>query len=322
MLLVVGYCMAYVIDPLLGALQKRKISRGVGVFAVFGVVLIVLLLLIVTALPTILREYGKLSSNFAVYLETAKTKALELFASVKEYLPSTTIDSSSSSFLDYLPSVGGDVLQKTVSGLTGALLQGYSITLTLVNLLLLPFIVYYLAIDFQDLHSAILKIFPPTLRKTVSRLALEIDGYVSAFVRGQFVVCCILALLYSIGLGLVGIELWFLLAVVSGFGNMIPYLGCLVGIILSSIMALVTFGDFTHLLMVWGVFGVVQFLEGTFITPKIVGDKVGLSPLAVILALFIGGQLFGLLGIFLAIPMAAALRVLMRHTHAVLLKNA
>jgi predicted PurR-regulated permease PerM len=110
--------------------------------------------------------------------------------------------------------------------------------------------------------------------------------------------------------------LWFLLAVISGFGAIIPYMGFIIGIVLSSIMALATYGDFIHLVQVWVVFVLVQALEGTLITPRIVGDKVGISPLVVILAIVAGGQLFGLLGVFLAVPGAAVARVLLKHLHA------
>ena len=112
-----------------------------------------------------------------------------------------------------------------------------------------------------------------------------------------------------------GVDLWLLLAAISGFGNIIPYLGFIIGILLSSLMALVTFGDFTHVLWVWGVYAIVQALEGTVITPRVLGESLGLSPLVIILALFAGGQLFGLLGIFLAVPTAAALRVVVRHSY-------
>jgi predicted PurR-regulated permease PerM len=118
------------------------------------------------------------------------------------------------------------------------------------------------------------------------------------------------------------VELWFLLALIAGFGNLIPYLGFLTGIVLSSIMALVTFGDTEHLVQVLILFGIVQALEGTLITPRIVGNKVGLSPLAVILAIFAGGKLFGLLGVFLAVPVAAALRVIWRYLHRWLISRA
>ncbi|MBN8550702.1 MAG: AI-2E family transporter, partial [Deltaproteobacteria bacterium] len=164
-------------------------------------------------------------------------------------------------------------------------------------------------------HAWVLSLFPSSRRRRVAEVAREIDGHISAFVRGQLTVGTILFVLYLIGLGIVGVELWFLLAVIAGFGAIIPYMGFLAGIVLSSIMALATFGDVSHLIQVWGVFFVVQFLEGTFITPKVVGDKVGLSPLVVILAIVAGGQLFGLLGVFLAVPGAAVARVLLRHLH-------
>jgi predicted PurR-regulated permease PerM len=121
--------------------------------------------------------------------------------------------------------------------------------------------------------------------------------------------------LYAIGLGLVGVDLWLLLAAIAGFGNMVPYLGTAVGLTLSCIMAVVTFGDVPHIAWVLVVFAVVQFLEGMIITPRIMGESVGLSPLVIILSLFAGGQLFGLLGIFLAIPAAATLRVLARYSY-------
>jgi predicted PurR-regulated permease PerM len=149
----------------------------------------------------------------------------------------------------------------------------------------------------------------------VGEIFKEIDGYVSSFVRGQIIVCAVLFVLYTIGLGILGVDLWLLLAAISGFGNIIPYAGFLVGIVLSSLLTLVTFGDLVHLLWLWGIYAVVQFLEGTFITPRILGESVGLSPLMVILALFAGGQLFGLLGIFLAVPAAAVLKVLGKHSY-------
>jgi predicted PurR-regulated permease PerM len=141
----------------------------------------------------------------------------------------------------------------------------------------------------------------------------EIDGYVSSFVRGQFLVCTVLFALYALGLWIVGVDLWLLLAVITGFGNLVPYVGFLSGIVISSLMALVTFGDMLHVVYVWLVFAIVQALEGTIVTPRILGGSVGLSPLVIILALFAGGQLAGLLGIFLAVPAAAAFRVLVRH---------
>ncbi|MDC0357281.1 AI-2E family transporter [Oligoflexia bacterium] len=315
-LLVVGYSITYVMEPALLICERKKIPRGLGVVIITVSVLLVIVLLAITAIPTILKEYRELAQNLPNYVALARGKFFLVLEFVKEYLPQEILsDDGAVSVVDLLPSVGSDTINKILSGVFATLLKGYSITLTLINLALLPFIVFYLAVDFPRIHERALSLFPILQRDRVAKIAKEIDSYVSAFARGQMIVGFILFLLYAAGLGAIRVELWFLLAVISGFGNMIPYLGFLVGIVLTTIMALVTFGDIGHLLLVWGLFAVVQFLEGTFITPKVLGDKVGLSPLVVILAIVAGGSLFGLLGVFLAIPGAAALRVLASHFH-------
>lgn len=317
-MLVLGYAIAYAIDPMLRHLERRKISRSVGFFVLCGLFLIAIFLLVITAVPTILREYDKLAENFPEYVRLAVERGGPILSDLRSHLPSKL--RADGRFLtdpsDLLSHINGETIHGLISGLGRALLQGYSVTLTVLNFLLLPFIAFYLAVDLPVFHAWALRLFPTSRRQHVAQIAREIDGYVSAFVRGQFTVGTILFTLYCIGLGIIGVELWFLLAVISGFGAIIPYLGFLVGIVLSSIMALATFGDVSHLLQVIGVYLVVQFMEGTFITPNVVGDRVGLSPLVVILAIVAGGQLFGILGVILAVPGAAVARVLMKHLHA------
>lgn len=310
-LVVIGFSIAYVIEPALSYLERKSLPRTLGVLVLIVFFIIFVFLLALTAVPTVVREFGEFSENFPRYMATVKTKLPLVVERIESYVPADALPESP---IDTVTTVaGGGALKKLAPALRKALLEGYSFTMALVNLALLPFIVFYFAVDFPNLKVKFLSLFPVIERSRVSRIIEEIDGYVSAFVRGQILVCTILFVLYALGLATVGVELWLLLAVVAGFGNMIPYLGFLVGIILTTIMALVTFGDFTHVLAAWGVFAVVQFLEGTFITPRILGNKVGLSPLVVILALLVGGKLFGLLGIFLAIPGAAILRVLATH---------
>ena len=320
-LLVVGYFLAYAIDPILVRLQGRGINRMWGFFLVLLVLSGLLVLLGVTAIPTVIEEFKRLTQNLNHYLQLGGQRIGPILDSVREYLPegireSHDINEVITSLPALLSNVSGETVKGFGRGIAGTILRGYSLTLTLVNLALLPFIVYYLAVDLPKIHQFFLGIFPLTKRTKVAQIFSEIDLYVSSFVRGQVIVCSILFLLYALGLGLVGVDLWLLLAAISGFGNLIPYVGFLLGICLSSLMALVTFGDLTHVLYVWGVFASVQSLEGTVITPRILGESLGLSPLVIILALFAGGQLFGLLGIFLAVPAAAALRVLARHTYA------
>lgn len=320
-LLVLGYSLAFVMEPALSFLEKQsigklKIGRTSGFFLILALVALFFVVLVLTAIPTISKEYIRLSNGLPTYFEQAKVKFEPLLSQLEAFLPEKfrpkeLLDSPS----QLLQFISPDSLKKFFSAIFYTFLGGYSVTLTLLNLLLLPFIVFYLAIDFPVLHRKALMLFPRDLRLSTLKIANEINRDVSAFISAQFIVCAVLFLLYLVGLWGIGLELALLLAVISGFGNLIPYIGTIVGIILSSIMALVTFGDWSHLIQVWSLYGLVQFLEGTFITPKIMGNNVGLSPLVVLLALVIGGQLLGLLGLLLAIPLTAVAKVLLKELH-------
>jgi predicted PurR-regulated permease PerM len=317
-LLVVSYAIAYALHPFVSWIERKGLPRVLAVFAVFGIILSIIALLLVTAVPTILDEYERLSHNLDRYLEIGRERLQPWLESVKGMLPKDLHSIAGiSESIDQSPWIknymNGETLAQVLTGLGAFLMRGYNLTLTVINVVILPFLVYYLLVDFRTINQMPLSLIPITKRNRVAAIFSEIDGFVSAFARGQITVCFILFVLYAIGLGALGVELWFLLAAISGFGNLIPYLGLISGLLLSSLMALVTFGDVSHVLMVLGVYGAVQALESTLITPKILGDSVGLSPLAIILALVAGGQLFGLLGVFLAVPGAAVLRVLFRH---------
>jgi predicted PurR-regulated permease PerM len=317
-LLVVGYFVAYAIDPLLRYFERRGLSRPWGFALVCAALLTVSVICGVTAVPALIDEFSKLSENLNGYLQASREKIGPAVDRIKDLLPEAIrarVDAEDlrGSVLALLSGVSGDTLKNIGRTVLSTLLQGYSQALTVLNILLLPFIVFYIAVDLPRIHGFVRNLFPVTKRTKVAEIFGEIDGYVSSFVRSQVIICSVLFVLYAVGLGLVGVDLWLLLAAVAGFGNMVPYLGTALGIFLSVIMALVTFGDLAHVGLVLAVFGVVQFLEGMVITPRIMGGSIGLSPLIIILSLFAGGQLFGLLGIFLAIPAAAALRVLGRN---------
>lgn len=319
-LLVVGYFVAYAIDPLVSKIEAQGFSRTVSFSAMCVALCAVFVLVGVTAVPTLIEEFGKLSSNLNTYLQTSRDKLGPFLEQIKEDLPegirsTIDLDDVKGSILSLASSVSGDTLKKIGRGVITTLLSGYSGALALFNLLLLPFIIFYIAVDLPKIHEFFRALVPMTKRSKVDLICGEIDGYVSSFVRGQAIVCTVLFVLYAIGLGTVGVDLWLLLAAIAGFGNMVPYLGTALGLFFSCIMAVVTFGDVSHVVWVLGVFAIVQFLEGMVITPRIMGESIGLSPLVIILSLFAGGQLLGLLGIFLAIPAAATLRVLARHSY-------
>ncbi len=161
------------------------------------------------------------------------------------------------------------------------------------------------------------KLLPRRIAVDVSGLAREIDEVLGAFLRGQFMVMLALGVIYAIGLWLVGLQAAFLIGMLAGLLSIVPYLGSFVGLAVAIGVALFQFGDWPHALLVLLVFAVGQSLEGMVLTPKLVGDRIGLHPVAVIFAVLAGGQLFGFLGILLALPVAAALNVVARHAHEI-----
>jgi predicted PurR-regulated permease PerM len=177
---------------------------------------------------------------------------------------------------------------------------------------MIPVYTFYFLRDFDRMVAWVFNLVPVTWQPLVSKHARAIDTKMGQFIRGQLTLCTILAVLYSIGLIAFGrIDMALLVGVLSGALFIIPYLGTIVGVILGAVLCLLKFGIDWHLLGVVGTFGVVQLLEGTLLTPKIVGESVGLHPMVVILSLFIGGALFGFMGILLAVPATAALSVLL-----------
>ncbi len=178
------------------------------------------------------------------------------------------------------------------------------------NVVVFGVVMVYLLKDFDVTMSKGKALLPAAKKEKISGIISKIDENLKAFFRGQMAVCTILSIIYGIGLTIIGIPMSFLLAFVGGFGNMIPYVGIGLGLIPAIILAFIQFQDVTHILLVGLVFGIGQFLEGTVITPKIVGDKLGLHPVAIILSILICGQLLGFLGLLLAVPIASIVKVL------------
>jgi predicted PurR-regulated permease PerM len=151
----------------------------------------------------------------------------------------------------------------------------------------------------------------------VSQLTRESDQMLAGFVRGQLSVMVVLGLVYGLGLWAIGLDVGLLIGMVAGLMSFVPYLGATVGITAALIAAGVQYGDLQHLLLVGAVFGVGQTIENFVLVPYLVGDKIGMHPVGVIFAIMAGGQLFGFLGVLLALPVAAVAMVLLRHAHKV-----
>lgn len=205
-------------------------------------------------------------------------------------------------------------------GYAGTLLNylttsGIAIATIVGNLILIPILTYFYLRDWDLIVDKIASMVPREHSETVNKLARESSDVLGGFLKGQFLVMAILGVLYGIGLWIAGLSLGVLIGIIAGIFTFIPYLGPATGILLGVVAALVQYGDFQHVIYVLIVFGVGQIIESYFLTPRLVGDRIGLSQVAVIFAVLAGGQLFGFVGMLLALPVAAIANVLLRYAH-------
>jgi predicted PurR-regulated permease PerM len=183
----------------------------------------------------------------------------------------------------------------------------------LAAVVLVPVLTFYMLRDWDHFIAAIHDLLPRGVEPTVVQLARESDERLAAFLRGQFIVMLCLGTIYSVGLSIAGLNTAVLVGMLAGVVSFVPYLGVIVGVVTASVAMLFQSQDVMQLIPIAVVFTVGQMLEGMVLTPLLVGDKIGLHPVTVIFAVLAGGQLFGFLGVLLALPVAAVLVVLVRH---------
>ena len=191
----------------------------------------------------------------------------------------------------------------------------------MISLFLIPILTFYLLRDWDYIVTHLAAIVPQSQRETIFGLVREADDMLGAFLRGQLLVMIALAVLYSVGLSLVGLKYAVAIGVVSGLVSFVPYLGLVFGISLASLTVVLEPNPWWPLIGVVATFSIAQMIEGSVLTPKLVGDRIGLHPVLVIFAVAAGGQLFGFFGILLALPAAAVLSVLVRFAYSTYLRE-
>ncbi len=305
----VAAVLAYIGDPLVDRLEARKLSRTLSVTLVFIVLSIAALLLLLILVPMLERQFVLLGSRLPAYLDILQQKVLP---SLSNYLgvDNATFD------LATLKTLVREQWGTTVKG-AFALLSRSGMTLLAwgANLMLIPVVTFYLLRDWDIMVVRVHELIPRRAEAVVAKLARASDEVLGAFLRGQLLVMLALGTIYSVGLSLVGLELALLIGMLAGLVSFVPYLGFIVGIAAAGVAALMQFQELMPLVYVVAVFMVGQAVEGMLLTPLLVGEKIGLHPVAVIFAVLAGGQLFGFVGILLALPVAAVVMVLLRYTH-------
>lgn len=301
--------LAYLGDPLVDRLEKLKLPRTVAVGVVFLLTFLALALLIVMILPLVQTQIAALVGQLPKYAAWIETNVLPRLEGI---IGPANDDIGLAAFLKQYGSLAGNWGQQVFSSVSrsgGVLLSG------LVSLLLLPVITFYLLRDWDLLVARIGVLIPIGKRQTVFELAKESDRMLGGFLRGQVLVMLGLTLIYTVGLAVLGLDYALAIGVLAGLVSFVPYLGFIVGIGLAGLSALVEGGGWIALVGVVAVFGVGQMIEGMFLTPHLVGNRIGLHPVIVIFAVLAGGQLFGFFGILLALPAASVLSVLARFFH-------
>lgn len=300
--------LAYIGNPLVDKLQGKYIPRTFAVIVVFSIMIILLLLLLVFLIPLLEHQITRLVANFPLALNWLQNVALPWFT---EHLgiPPFEVKPLGNIITQHWQQAGNlaALTWKTVTE------SGLTLLSWLANLFLVPVVTFYLLRDWHHLIANFRALLPRHFEGFICELFGEFDEVLSAFFRGQLLVMLALSIIYTTGLWVVGLSLALLIGVISGLFSIVPYLGFAVGIIAASIAAFAQFQDWTHVGYVWIVFIIANVIENGLLTPYLVGDRIGLHPIAVLFAIFCGGQLFGFIGVLLALPVAAVITVLLRH---------
>jgi len=310
--------LAYICNPLVKRLCAWKLSRTLAVVLVMLGLVLAFVSLMLIMLPLLQKEIALLMVRVPEWLETARVRLLPLLHQWLGIDLEWDVQALKDMLITHWQSAGG-VAAKLLPwlGSGGGMLLGL-----LVNLLLIPVVMFYLLRDWNDIIHRIDHMIPRHWHAKVAEIASEVDDVLAEFLRGQLSVMLLMSAFYVVALWLVGLEFALPIGIVAGALVFVPYLGMVLGLGLATLAAAMQFTALSDVALVWVVFGAGQLLEGMVVTPWLVGERIGLHPLAVIFALLAFGQLFGFFGVLLALPLAAILLVVLRHSRERYLNSA
>ncbi len=305
---VIGILAAYFLDPAAERLEREGWPRGVAaaiIIALFFAVMCVGLLFIV---PAIAHQAMELLNAFPGYIAEMETQYGE---QVQHWLGYLAPDQA-----EALKSAAGDTAQSMlkVAGtmLAGVLVSGIAMLNLLALLLITPLVAFYFLRDWRVVMARLDHLLPLASADAIREQARQIDRTLAGFIRGQLNVCFILAVYYGLMLSIVGLKFGLVIGIATGVLMILPFIGALSMALLAFTIGLIQFGMTSHFFMILGVYAVGQFMESYFLTPRLVGERVGLHPLWIIFGMLAGGALFGFAGVLLAVPATAVIGVLIR----------
>ena len=306
----IAFALAYLLDPVTDRLESLKISRTFSVLVLMAGVFSLVTGIGLLIFPLLKLQAEHLVSNLPNYIAIMQEWMYPLLGVVGEPEKIQGILNRELLKVGELPL---KVISSITSILWGSVAGLFSFILLLANLVIIPVVMFYLLRDYDLINKKMLSFVPARSKEQVLSLIKEIDGVLAGFVRGQLMVGLIMAGLYSIGLFFCGTPMSLFIGLLAGLASLVPYLGLVFGFVPAAILTFMQTQDWVLVFGVAGVFAVVQGLEGMIITPRIVGEKIGLHPVAIILAVLLGAEFFGLVGVIVSVPVAAALNVLFTH---------
>ena len=304
--------LAYLGDPLVDKFEAYRWPRTAGVVLVFGVLLMLLLAGVLLLVPVLEEQIITLVAKWPAFVDWVQFTLVPWLARTMGVDARTlNLEQFKQALMAHWQTAGGFAAMLFASASSSGLaLLGW-----VANLILIPVVTFYLLRDWDVLVAHIRQLLPRQVEATVVRMAGEVDGVLGAFLRGQLLVMAALAGVYTLGLWIIGLDVAFLIGLIAGLLSFVPYLGFIIGIALAGIAAYLQFQEWMPLVWVALAFGIGQMLESMLLTPMLVGDKIGLHPVAVMFAVMAGGHLFGFIGVLLALPVAAVIMVLLREGH-------
>lgn len=305
---VAGFAIAYLLTPMTDRLQRMGINRMVASLLLITLMVLAFILVILLIVPLLGGQLASFIDNIPGYVGKLRGLLHDPSWPWLQKLVGSGLNSDKGI---------GDILTQGAGWLTTflkSLWSGGSALLSVFSLVVVtPVVAFYLIYDWHRMIDTVDGWVPVQHRDTVRQLALAVDGAIAGFIRGQTAVCVILGSFYAVALTVAGLNFGFLIGLISGLISFIPYVGSMTGLVLSLGVAVAQFWpDYYWILMILGIFLVGQFLEGNLLSPKLVGDSVGLHPVWLIFALLAFGYLFGFVGLLVAVPLAATIGVLAR----------
>ncbi len=306
---ILAFVFAYFLHPAVQTLERYRLSRTLATSVVLTVFVVFILGAILIVVPILQSQVMVLFAKVPAIADALRDKIQSLIIYAKEAISPEQMSEISNAVSKTI----GTVLKSFANGLLKVLTGGVVFFNLISMLLITPIVLFYVLRDWQGVEDNMSNLIPEKKKGGVMPILQEINTTLSGFIRGQSMVCLLLGIFYGIGLSVIGLESGLLVGLLAGILSFIPYFGFLTGVILSVFLAITTKASLALWIGIGVVFMLGQILEGYVLTPKLVGDKVGLHPVWVIFALFAGGALLGFVGVLIAVPVAAVIGVFVRH---------